>query len=111
MVVGRRMVPLYNEATSWLLSYSVVGSHRLNEYQNIRCIVRYSSEAAAIAAAERGGDLLDAWQVIRWPAGSAQSPVGTLRYEAVPERDIQSHWAAGAKSIAAGLSHPDAVTE
>ncbi len=91
--------------------YSVVGSHKLNEYQNIRCIVRYSSEAAATAAADRGGELLDAWEVIRLPASSAHSPVGTLRYEAVPARDIRSYWATGAKSIAAGLSHADAVTE
>jgi len=91
--------------------YSVVGSHRLNEYHDIQCIVRYSSEAAAIAAADRGGNLLDAWEVIRLPAGSAHSPVGTLRYEAVPARDIQSYWAAGVRSIAAGLSYADAITE
>ncbi len=91
--------------------YAVVPSSRLNEYRDILCKVRYSSEAAAVAAAERGGELLCAWEVVWWPRSSIEKHPGTSRYEAIPESDIQRFWSAGAKSVQGGLAHADAVAE
>jgi hypothetical protein len=92
--------------------YTVIAASRLNEYRNILCKVRYSSESdanAAAFAAESGAEL-NAWQIVRWPP-SHTSTHQTSRYEAFPESDIRNVWKLGAKTVQSGLSHPDAVKE
>lgn len=93
--------------------FAVVAASRLNEYQNIVCRVRYSSESdanAAAIAAEGGAETLTAWEVVRWPP-SVTSAHETSRYEAVPQNDIQKFWKLGAKTVQSGLSHADAVRD
>jgi hypothetical protein len=74
-------------------------------------VVRYSSEPAAVNAAERGGELLERWEVIWWPPSYVESHPETSRFEAVPESDVQRFWPAGARTVQSGLSHADAVDE
>jgi hypothetical protein len=98
--------------------YTVVPISRLDEYQNILCKVRYSSEAAANAAnaaaniADDGGDeILCAWAVVRRPASFVKAHPERSRYEAVSEKDIHKFESGGGKISHLGLSHADAVQE
>lgn len=94
--------------------YAVVPIGRLNQYRNILCKVRYSTEAAANAAAiaaETGTEKLIAWEVVWWPASYRADHPGTSRFEAVCQDDIRKFWPLGAKTVWGGMSRPDATHE
>jgi hypothetical protein len=94
--------------------YAVIPSIRLNQYRNIECRVRYSTETAANAAAidaEDGKETLVAWEVVWWPAIYRDEHPETSRFEAVCQNDIRKFWSLGAKTVWSGMSRPDAVQE
>jgi hypothetical protein len=95
--------------------YTVISANQLNNYEGILCKVRYSSEAAAtaaaIAAADGGDETLCPWEVVRWPPSFLNAHPETSRFEAVSQNDIQKVWSLGATSVQSGFSHADAVHE
>ena len=94
--------------------YAVIPISHLSQYSNIQCRVRYSTEAAANAAAiaaESGKETLVAWEVVWWPAIYRDEHPETSRFEAVCQNDIRNFWSLGAKTVCSGMSHPDAVHE
>jgi len=94
--------------------YAVIPISRLNQYSNILCRVRYSTEAAANAAAiaaEVGNETLVSWHVVWWPASYRNEHPEKSRFEAVPENDIRAFWSLSAKTVWSGMSHPDAAHE
>ena len=94
--------------------YAVIPVSRLNQYRNILCRVRYSTEAAANVAAidaEDGKETLVGWEVIWWPAIYRDEHPETSRFEAICQNDIRKFWSLGAKTVWSGMSHPDAVHE
>ena len=94
--------------------YAVIPISNLNQYSNIQCRVRYSTETAANAAAiaaEGEKESLVAWEVVWWPASYRDEHPETSRFEAVSQDDIAKFWKLGAKSVWAGMSRPDAVQE
>jgi hypothetical protein len=94
--------------------YAVVPISRLNQYRNILCRVRYSTEAAANAAAiaaEAGNEALVSWEVVWWPTSYRAEHPETSRFEAVCQSDIRKFWSLGAKTVWSGMSRPDAAHE
>jgi len=94
--------------------YAVIPISRPNQYRNILCRVRYSTEAAANAAAiaaEGGNETLVAWEVVWWPASYRGEHPETSGFEAVCQNDIRNFWSLGLKTVWSGMSRPDAVRE
>lgn len=94
--------------------YAVIPISRLNQYRNILCRVRYSTEAAANAAAiaaEAGNETLVSWEVVWWPASYRAEHPETSRFEAVCQSDISKFWSLGAKTVWSGMSQLDAARE
>jgi len=94
--------------------YAVIPISRLNQYRNIQCRVRYSTEAAANAAAiaaESGRESLLAWHIVWWPSSYRNEHPEKPRFEAVPENNIRDFWSLGAKTVWSGMSQPDAARE
>jgi hypothetical protein len=94
--------------------YAVIPTSRLNQYSNISCRVRYSTETAANAAAiaaEDEKETLVAWEVVWWPASYRDEHPETPRFEAVCQNDIRKFWSLGAETVWGLMSRPDAVHE
>ena len=94
--------------------YAVIPISRLDQYRNILYRVRYSTEAAANAAAiaaEAGNEALVSWEVVWWPASYRAEHPETPRFEAICQSDIRKFWLLGAKSVWSGMSRPDAEHE
>lgn len=114
MVVGRRVLRLHSEQHPGTPRYTVIPISHLNQYRNILCKVRYSTEAAANAAAiaaEAGNDELTPWEVVWWPPKYRSEHPETSRFEAVPQTDIRKFWSLGARTEWSGMSRPDATHE
>lgn len=94
--------------------YSVIPIRNLNQYSNIQCRVRYSTETAANAAAiaaEGEKETLVAWEVVWWPASYRAEHPETSRFEAVCQNDIRNFWSLGAKTVCSGMARSDAEHE
>jgi hypothetical protein len=94
--------------------YAVIPIGNLNQYSNIQCRVRYSTEIAANAAAiaaESGEEDLVSWDVVWWPASYRDEHPDASRFGAVCNKDIQNVWKLGGKTVASGMSRSDAEHE
>lgn len=94
--------------------YAVIPIGSLNQYRNIQCRVRYSSETAANAAAiaaESGKEDLVSWDVVWWSASYRDEHPDASRFGAVRNKDIQNVWKLGGKTVASGMSRSDAEHE
>jgi hypothetical protein len=94
--------------------YAVIPPNSLNQYSNVQCRVRYSTETAANAAAiaaESGEEDLVSWAVVWWSASYRDEHPDASRFGAVCSKDIQNVWKLGGKTGASGMARPDAEHE